>query len=123
MSLTHTVAKAVIAGLFTRGKPFLRTPKCEDQALLSQALRKVWQETTLLGCCILALVSLGTSNGIDDPAVQLWMVMIAVQSLPYFATVSTAAISALSNKRRTGAQVITMPSPTPQPDPALSKAA
>jgi cellulose synthase/poly-beta-1,6-N-acetylglucosamine synthase-like glycosyltransferase/exo-beta-1,3-glucanase (GH17 family) len=123
LSLTHTVAKAVIAGLFTRGKPFLRTPKCEDQALLSQALRKVWQETTLLGCCILALVSLGTSNGIDDPAVQLWMVMIAVQSLPYLATVSTAAISALSNKRRTGAQVITMPSPTPQPDPALSKAA
>ena len=35
LSLTHTVAKAVMAGLFTSGKPFLRTPKCEDPALLS----------------------------------------------------------------------------------------
>ena len=48
LSLTHTVGKAVWAGLFTSGKPFLRTPKCADQALLSQALRSVWQETTLL---------------------------------------------------------------------------
>ncbi len=30
LSLTHTVGKAVWTGLFTRGKPFLRTPKCAD---------------------------------------------------------------------------------------------
>ena len=48
LSLTHTVGKAMWAGLFTRGRPFLRTPKCADAALLSQALRGVWQETTLL---------------------------------------------------------------------------
>ena len=34
LSLTHTVGKAVWSGLFTSGKPFLRTPKCEDPALL-----------------------------------------------------------------------------------------
>ena len=32
LALTYTVGKAVIAGLFTSGKPFLRTPKCEDPA-------------------------------------------------------------------------------------------
>ncbi len=100
LSTTHAVGKAVLAGLVTRGAPFLRTPKCEDQALLSQALRKVWQETTLLGLCLLALLSLATGPSLDDPAIQLWMVMISVQSLPYLATVVTASVSAVSNKQR-----------------------
>ncbi|HEY4942520.1 MAG TPA: glycosyltransferase [Rhizomicrobium sp.] len=121
LSTTHAVGKAVISGLFTRGKPFLRTPKCEDQALLSQALRKVWQETTLFGLCLLALLSLGTGPELDDPAIQLWMVMISVQSLPYLATVVTAAISAVSNKQRT-AQAALAATP-PEPEPALRKAA
>lgn len=120
LSTTHAVGKAVISGLFTRGKPFLRTPKCEDQALLSQALRKVWQETTLFGLCMLALLSLATGPSLDDPAIQLWMVMIGVQSLPYCATVATAAISAISNKKR-GPAAIAAPQAAPAPE--LSKAA
>ena len=123
LSTTHAVAKAVIAGIFTRGQPFLRTPKCEDQALLSQALRKVWQETTLLGLCLLALLSLATGATLDDPAIQLWMVMIFVQSLPYQATVLTASISAISNKQRK-ARAVTQATPAaPEPEPALPKAA
>ncbi len=120
LSLTHAVGKAVISGLVTKGKPFLRTPKCEDQALLSQALRKVWQETTLFGLCMLALFSLGTGGSFDDPSVQLWMVMIGVQSLPYLATIITAAISAMSYKsqRATPARA-----PAQQQEPALPKAA
>jgi hypothetical protein len=122
LSLTHAVGKAVISGLVTRGKPFLRTPKCEDQALLSQALRKVWQETTLFGLCVLALISLGTGGNFDDPSIQLWMVMVGVQSLPYLATILTAAISAMSNKARRSAQFIA-PAPPPPQEPALPKAA
>jgi len=120
LSLTHAVGKAVISGLATRGKPFLRTPKCEDQALLSQALRKVWQETTLFGLCVLALVTLATGGNIDDPSIQLWMVMISVQSLPYFATIVTAAISAISNKAL-GARPASVQAATQEP--ALPKAA
>jgi len=121
LALTHSVAKTVIAGLFTSGKPFLRTPKCEDQALLSQALRKVWQETTLLGLCALALLSLATGPSLDDPAIQLWMVMVSVQSIPYLATVATAAISAVSNKQRE-AQALAVVA-APQQEPVLPKAA
>jgi cellulose synthase/poly-beta-1,6-N-acetylglucosamine synthase-like glycosyltransferase len=117
LSLTHAVGKAVISGLLTKGKPFLRTPKCEDQALLSQALRKVWQETTLFGFCVLALLSLA-ANGSDDPSVRLWMVMVGVQSLPYLATIVTAAISAMSYK-----SLRASPMRAPQQEPALPKAA
>ena len=72
------------AGLFTSGKPFLRTPKCADPAQFSQVLRVVWQETTLLALLLVAMISMGFDRGFQDPAVTLWMVMLGVQSLPYW---------------------------------------
>ena len=99
LALTHTVGKAVWTGLWTTGKPFMRTPKCEDPAKFSQVLRVVWQETVLLVGLLAAMVSMGFDRGFEDPAVTLWMVMLGVQSLPYAATFVTASISALSNKK------------------------
>jgi len=58
------------------------------------------------------------SSGSDDPSVRLWMVMVGVQSLPYLATIVTAAISALSYK-----SLRTSPMRVPQQEPALPKAA
>ena len=37
----------------------------------------------------------------DDPAAWLWIIMLGVQSLPYAATVATAAISARSLAKAT----------------------
>ena len=98
LSLTHTVGKAVWTGLFTSGKPFLRTPKCADPANFSQVLRVVWQEAVLLTLLLMAMVSMGFARGFQDPAVSMWMVMLGVQSLPYLATMATARISARSNQ-------------------------
>ncbi|HEY2836616.1 MAG TPA: glycosyltransferase family 2 protein [Rhizomicrobium sp.] len=115
LALTHTVGKAVWTGLFTGGKPFMRTPKCEDSAKFSQVLRVVWQETVLLAGLLTAMVSMGFDRGFVDPAVTLWMVMLGVQSLPYAATFATASISAMSNKKPQPAALV--------PQPALTKAA
>jgi cellulose synthase/poly-beta-1,6-N-acetylglucosamine synthase-like glycosyltransferase len=100
LALTHAVGKAVWTGLFTSGKPFLRTPKCADPALFSQVLRVIWQEASLLVLLIAAMISMAFDRGFQDPAVSMWMVMLGVQSLPYAATFFTATISALSNQRR-----------------------
>lgn len=94
LALTHTVAKAVWSGIFTSGVPFMRTPKMANEALLSQALRGVWQETALFAAIILAILSVLSTGRYDDPASWLWIIMLVVQSLPYAATVVTAAISA-----------------------------
>jgi hypothetical protein len=126
LSLTHTVSKAVIAGLFTSKKPFLRTPKCEDRAHFNQAFRLIWQETTLLGLCLLALFVMAVfNNGFQDPAATLWMVMLTIQSLPYAATVATAAISAMANAKASNVRMFPVPAPQPPTpnEPALSKAA
>ena len=124
LSLTHTVGKASLAGMFTSKQPFLRTPKCEDPALLSQALRVVWQEASLFLLCTLAIgAMLFLNDGIDDPAAVLWMVMLSVQSLPYVATVITAALSAASNaKLGRVVPLAVVPPPTPEPEP-LAEAA
>jgi len=116
LSLTHTVGKAVWAGVFTSRTPFLRTPKCADEAMLSQALRGVWQETTLFGFCLLAIISVLATGRYEDPAALLWIVMLAVQSLPYAATVATAAVSARGLAKAAPTQ------PAQQP-PTLVKAA
>jgi len=123
LALTHSVAKAVIAGLFTSGKPFLRTPKCEDPALLSQALRVVWQETTLLVLCILAVVSVAMTHGYDDPSAMLWMLMLTVQSVPYAATVTVAMLSAASNAEREAPPVSHDAPVPPALEPQLKEAA
>ncbi|HWD50585.1 MAG TPA: glycosyltransferase family 2 protein [Rhizomicrobium sp.] len=118
LALTHTVAKAVWAGIFTSGKPFLRTPKCEDPAMLSQVLRLAWQETALLIACIAALVSMMEIRGFDDPAAILWMVMLAIQTMPYAATTVIAVLSAFSNTHYEPATASAA-----KPDPALPRAA
>jgi hypothetical protein len=123
LALTHSVGKAVIAGLFTSGKPFLRTPKCEDPALLSQALRVAWQETTLCALCIAAVLSVATTRGFDDSAAWLWMVMLAVQGLPYLSTVVTASLSAVSNAERTRLAAIGDTPLPPAPKPEMKQAA
>jgi hypothetical protein len=69
---------------------------------------------------MLALASLASSGNIDDPSIQLWMVMIGVQSLPYLATIITAAISAMSYKSQ---RAMPASKPAPQPEPAMPKAA
>ena len=99
LALTHTVAKAVWTGLFTSGKPFMRTPKCADPALFSQVLRVVWQETVLLVLLTVAMVSMVFDRGFEDPAIAMWMVMLGIQALPYAATFFTATVSALSNQK------------------------
>jgi cellulose synthase/poly-beta-1,6-N-acetylglucosamine synthase-like glycosyltransferase/exo-beta-1,3-glucanase (GH17 family) len=125
LSLTHTVGKAAIAGLFTSNKPFLRTPKCENPALFSQALRVVWQEATLFGLCMSAVLAMVVLNdGLSDPAAILWMIMLTVQSLPYVASIVTAGLSAASNAKKPEAVVVVLPpSPTPPEPEPLAKAA
>jgi exo-beta-1,3-glucanase (GH17 family)/cellulose synthase/poly-beta-1,6-N-acetylglucosamine synthase-like glycosyltransferase len=118
LALTHTVGKAVLVGLLTSGKPFLRTPKCEDPADFAQVLRSAWQETTLLGLCAAAVIAMMFERGFEDPAAMLWMTMLIIQSLPYAATVATAWVSARSYGRGVRPEV-----PATQSKPVLPKAA
>lgn len=96
LALSHTVARAVISGLLTSGKPFLRTPKLEATAPVRSVIAVAWEEILLLGLLVGAIV--GTwqvRGGFDDDAGLVWIAMLAIQALPYAATLAMAIISIL----------------------------
>ncbi|MGQ0740861.1 MAG: glycosyltransferase [Alphaproteobacteria bacterium] len=112
LSLTHTVGKAMLMGIFTSRHPFMRTPKCERATPLKQILRVAWQEVTLFTACMAALAATVISrHGIGDPATLLWVMMLCVQALPYAATIVTASVSVAAGR-------LPAPAATPQPEPA-----
>jgi len=93
MALTHTVGRAVWQGLFTQGRPFVRTPKCEDQPALVQGFLNAKEETWLMLGCWLAAGLVAWQIGPDNRAAYIWSVMLLVQSLPYIAALVVSCIN------------------------------
>ncbi|MCW5729203.1 MAG: glycosyltransferase, partial [Alphaproteobacteria bacterium] len=97
LSLTYTVGKAMIYGIFTSKLPFMRTPKCEDQPAAVQAILMAWEEI-LLGILLwLSAFSVWRVYSYDDPEAKLWVVVLLAQSLPYLAAIFTASVNAIGD--------------------------
>ncbi|MDJ0949051.1 MAG: glycosyltransferase [Alphaproteobacteria bacterium] len=94
LALSHTVAKAVLAGLITRNRPFLRTPKCQSRPALLRGAAMVWQETIL--CLLLCggAVAVALTVGRVEPEALLWSAMLGVLSLPHGAALTLSMINA-----------------------------
>jgi hypothetical protein len=95
LALSHTIGVAVITGFLTRERPFIRTPKHAHTHALSQALADCREETFImlgLWCC-----AWGTFTQVDTGMrdLSVWVVVLLVQSVPYFATLLVSLISAL----------------------------
>lgn len=86
MALTHTVAIALWQGLFTSGRPFLRTPKCEQERPFWSGLMTIRQELILLFSLWLAAWSLLQQTNYDNLSGHLWVAVLLVQSTPYLMT-------------------------------------
>lgn len=96
-ALIHTVGKAVLSGLFTSNKPFLRTPKCESRSGLIKGLRMAGQETFLALLLLSAALGLAQKHGFENGDINLWMAILVVQSIPYLAAILLSLASALSD--------------------------
>lgn len=97
LSLTHTVARGTLQGLFTSGKPFMRTPKYEAQGPLIAGLLVIWQEILLLSLLIAGIVAMRMEPQFDNTSGRLWIAVLAVQAVPYLATFLTILISVAPN--------------------------
>ncbi|MCE9523102.1 MAG: glycosyltransferase, partial [Alphaproteobacteria bacterium] len=87
LALSHTVARAVISGILTAGKPFMRTPKLEATAPLRSIFAVAWEEIALLSALVVAIVATWqVRGGWEDDAGLVWIAMLAIQALPYAAT-------------------------------------
>ncbi len=110
LSLSYTVGKGVLTGLFTSSKPFLRTPKCEDAAPWTRALRIAATETALLAGTIIAMIATVVVSRVDDPAEIVWLAALGVMCVPYAA----AFLVALGSTVKLGIRTV--------PEPELAQA-
>ncbi len=118
MSLTHTIGRAMIQGLFTSGQPFLRTPKAEDKPALVRGLAMAREELFMLaGLIVCACAVLGVYGWNHEEAV-LWAAVLTVQSVPYVAALYCSLINALPKRNIRHADAPT-PSTAPQHGPLL----
>ncbi len=95
MSLTHSIARAIVAGLFTKSLPFHRTPKMENQAALLQGLMMAREESLMLVALLTAAIAVVVSYGADVQEATLWAGILVVQAVPYLAALITATASAI----------------------------
>jgi hypothetical protein len=101
MGLSHTIARGVLAGLFTNTGVFQITTKGQAQALAGKAgrpkstwLASVREEFLLLIALLIAIAALALTRKTDNPESLLWMTMLALQALPYIAALICAAVAA-----------------------------
>jgi hypothetical protein len=97
LSLSHTIARAMLQGLFTSGKSFSRTPKLAKSAALLHALDASREETLFAVALWLAAAAIASISGTDTLDLLLWVIVLLVQSIPYMAALIIAIISAYPN--------------------------
>lgn len=99
MALTHTVGQAIWQGLFTSGRPFVRTPKCENQPATIQAILMAREEIGLLaGLWITAAAIIFSFSSANRDAL-MWATLLVVQSLPYVSALLVSLINAFPELR------------------------
>ncbi|MEW6218424.1 MAG: glycosyltransferase [Thermodesulfobacteriota bacterium] len=95
MGLTHIIARAVLTGLTTNGRPFLRTPKAEDKPALVKGFLMAWEELELFGILWLSALCILFRYGLDFPEAVLWSAVLIVQSAPYGSALATSLANAM----------------------------
>lgn len=94
LSLSYTIGKAMLAGLFTDNLPFMRTPKKTRPHLLAMATASAFAEILLFFIYMLLIFLLITSPHVASPDFSLWVALLVIQSLPYAAALAMSVISA-----------------------------
>lgn len=95
LALSHTIAKAVIYGAFTRTIPFFRTPKMASSSGLLVALAEAREEVFIMLLLWGAALGIGIVQGFPSNDVKFWVATLLVQSLPYLAALVMALLSSM----------------------------
>jgi exo-beta-1,3-glucanase (GH17 family)/cellulose synthase/poly-beta-1,6-N-acetylglucosamine synthase-like glycosyltransferase len=123
LALTHTIGRAVVKGLLTRGEPFFRTPKRRRTSGLWHALAAAREETLMMVALTLSAwavshTALPQNAGPDHFA---WVVVLLIQSVPYASSLVVSLMSAFRLPARllgTTYRPMTGPRGQPEADPA-----
>ena len=94
LSLSYTIGKAMLYGIVTSDQPFIRTPKQANPHILSVAIASAFEEILIFMAFMLVIFTLTAIPRVDSPDFTLWIALLAIQSIPYAAALTTSIISA-----------------------------
>lgn len=94
LSLSHTIARAVLLGFVSTDRPFFRTPKLAGAHALARALAAAREELLLLTALLLAAIGIGLLPWWAAVDLYLWITVLLVQAIPYAAALAMSLISA-----------------------------
>lgn len=96
LSLSHTIARAMLTGFVTRKIGFFRTPKFTSSSALLRSLIDAREELLFLLALSLSIAGLFLVRDDSDMMdTRIWAMVLGVQSIPYLAAVLVALISGL----------------------------
>lgn len=98
LALSHTIAKAVVYGMFTRTIPFFRTPKMQEHGGLALAIAEAREELFILLLLWGAAIGLTLLHDMETGDAYAWLYMLLVQSLAYLAAVVMSFMSVAPRK-------------------------
>ncbi|MEQ1802808.1 MAG: glycosyltransferase [Gammaproteobacteria bacterium] len=108
LALSHTVGVAVISGLFTKDKPFFRTPKQAPRHALLEALVSAREEWLMTVALLLAAWGVSEIDLMGSPDLAVWIIVLMIQTVPYLAAIVMSLVSALPLP----AGLVGLPTPT-----------
>jgi exo-beta-1,3-glucanase (GH17 family)/cellulose synthase/poly-beta-1,6-N-acetylglucosamine synthase-like glycosyltransferase len=103
MALSHAIARGVLAGLFYKSGVFQITAKGKiaatsthmDASAIARAFAPAREELLLLSALVLAIIAVGLTRTAGHTESALWMLMLALQALPYAASLLCAVAASL----------------------------
>jgi len=98
LALSHTIAKAMITGLFTKRVPFYRTPK-KVKLKSKKAFNAAREEFLLMLALWLAAYVLSLREDSNTLDLLLWIIVLLIQSIPYLASVYMSLVSHISQRQ------------------------
>ena len=95
LALSHTIARAMIAGFVTSKIGFFRTPKCAKTNRLFAALKAAREEGLFMLVLLLGSIAILYRTDGDMLDTRVWSLVLMVQAVAYGAAVLMAIISAM----------------------------
>lgn len=93
LGLSHAIARGVMLGLVKRVGEFVVTAKSKSVESKWKILAPVSEEFLILVALILASIAMLETRGWGNLDAQLWVTMLALQSLPYFSALFCQVLS------------------------------
>lgn len=93
LGLSHAIARGVMMGIIQKAGVFVVTAKGKTKASKWQFFTPIREETGILLAIITASFAMLYTRGFNNVDAQLWVTMLALQSLPYVSAVACQYIS------------------------------